>query len=226
MHVDQDHIKNLLAIFTKHGLREKFGIHLLHKHDDIPKEQVKVETKLKTQPGKWTKPIPIDSLDLQNVHPVVLKFILESVAGELRLHLDPYEFGEGPSPVSLCDVNDNSCIKEVADYITKNNLVDAIALEFLDSVKDVQARESTAEVEVGKYGTILLPKSRINNGKLIPTSWPNISQPFDPDGQPDPGTHWVEAKVKDKVTHKVFVDQIKDETDLLDELAHQGIIRV
>lgn len=71
----------------------------------------------------------------------------------------------------------------------------------------MQRRESTAEVEVGKYGTIVLSKSMINDGKLIPTSWPNnIGRPFDPDRQPDPGTHWVEAKVKDKVTHKVFVD--------------------
>ncbi|KAF2105236.1 hypothetical protein BDV96DRAFT_617892 [Lophiotrema nucula] len=226
MHVSQYHIKNLLAIPAKHGLREKIGIHLLHKHDDIPKEQVKLETKLKTKPGKWTKPIPIDSLDLKNIHPVVLKFVLESVTGELRLHLDPYEFGDGPSPVSPCDVDDNNCIKEVADYITRNNLVDVIALEFLHSVKDAQPRECTAEVEVGKYGTIVLPKPMMKSGKLIPTSWPNTSQPFDPDGQPDPGTHWVEAKVKDKVTHKVFVDQIENETDLLDELVRQGIIRV
>lgn len=81
------------------------------------------------------------------------------------------------------DVSDNSCIEELADYITKNNLVDVIALEFLDLVEDAQRRESTAEVEVGKYSTIVLPKSMIYDGKLIPTSWPNnIGRPFDPDG--------------------------------------------
>jgi hypothetical protein len=97
----------------------------------------------------------------------------------------------------------------------------------LDLVEDTQRRESTAKVEVSKYSTIVLPKSIINDRKLIPTSWPNnISRPFDPNRQPDPGTHWVEAKVKDKVTHKVFVDQIEDKTDLLDELGRQGIITV
>lgn len=35
-------------------------------------------------------------LGSQKYLPVVMKFVLESVAGELRLHLDPYEFGEGP----------------------------------------------------------------------------------------------------------------------------------
>jgi hypothetical protein len=157
MHVSQDHVKNLLAIFVKHGLREKIGIHRLHKHDDILEEQARLETKLKTRPGKWFKPVPIDSLNLNNIHSVVFKFVFDFVAGELRLRLDPYEFSEGPSPISVCDV-DNNCLEEAADYIIENNLVNVIALQFLDSVKDVQhPKESTAEVEVGKYGTIVLP---------------------------------------------------------------------
>jgi hypothetical protein len=97
---------------------------------------VKLETKLTTKPGKWIKPVSIGSLDLKNIHPVVFKFVFEFVAGELRLRLDPYEFREDPSPISVCDVDDNNCIEEVADYITRNNLVDVIALKFLDSVKD------------------------------------------------------------------------------------------
>ncbi|MCJ1467578.1 hypothetical protein MMC07_006203 [Pseudocyphellaria aurata] len=145
--------------------------------------------------------------------------------GELHLRLDPYEFGEGPSPVSLCDI-DNDCIKEAADYVNKNNLVNVIALELLDSEKDGQLKECTAEVEIGKHGTIVLPKSMMNGGKLIPTGWPDINQPFDPDGEPDPGTHWAEAKVGDKVTHKVFVDQVENEQELLEELVRQGIITV
>lgn len=98
---------------------------------------MKLETKLTTKPGKWIKPVPIDPLNLNNIHPVVFKFVFEFVAGELCLRLDPYEFGEGPSPVSVCDVDDNKCIEEVVAYITRNNLVHVLALEFLDSVKDV-----------------------------------------------------------------------------------------
>jgi len=220
MHVSQDHVKRLLAIFAQHGLREKLGIHLLHRHEPISKGQVKLETKLETTPGKWVKPIAVDSLDLNKIHGVVFKFVAE------EYRLVPYEFGEGPSPVSLSDVVDNNCIKEFVHYITKNNLIDVIALEFLDSVKGAQPKESTAEVEVGEYGTIVLAKSMMIGGKLIPTGWPDISQPCDPDGEPDPGTHWAEAKVGGKVTHKVFVDQIKNEKELLDELVRQGIIRV
>jgi len=226
MDINQDHVKNLLAIFMKHGLREKIGVHRLHKHDDIPQEQVKLETKLKTRPGKWIKPVPINSLDLNKIHPIVFKYVFELVTGELHLRLDPYEFGEGPSPVSLCDV-DNNCIKEAADYVNENNLVNAIALELLDSAKDEQPKESTAEVEVGRYGTIVLPKSMMIGGKLIPTGWPDINQPYDPEGEPPPGEHWNEAKSSTGViTHKVHVDPIENETELLHELVRQGIIGV
>jgi len=228
MHVSQDHIKNLLAIFVKHGLREKIGIHRLHKHDDILEEQVKLETKLTTKPGKWIKSVSINSLDLDNIHPVVFKFVFKLVAGGICLRLDPYEFREGPSPVSVCDLDDNKCIEEVADYITRNNLANVIALEFLDSVKDVQQpQEPTAEVEVGKYGTIVLPKSMMIGGKLIPTGWPDINQPYDPEGEPPPGEHWNEAKKPDgAITHKVHVNSVKNETELLEELVRQGIIEV
>src|ERR1700722_12571612 len=169
MHVSQDHIKNLLAMIARYRLREKLGIHLLHKHEPISKGQVKLETKLETMTGKWIKPIPMDSLDLNNIHGVVFKF----VAGEHRLV--PYEFGEGPSPVSMSDVVNNNCIEEFAYYITKNNLVNVIALQFLDSVKDGQPKECTAEVKVGKYRTIVLPKSIMNGREFIPTGWPDTS---------------------------------------------------
>jgi hypothetical protein len=230
MHVRQDHVKNLLAIFVRHGLREKIGIHLLHKHDDISKDQVKLETKLKTKSGKWIKPVSIDSLDPNNIHPVVFKFVFSFVDGELRLRLDPYEFSEGPSPISVCDVDNNNCIEEVADYIMENNLADVIALQFLDSAKDAQhSKEPTVEVEVGKYGTVVLPMFMfmMNGGKLIPTGWPHTSRPYDPEGEPPPGEHWNEAKSSTgALTHKVHVDLIENEIGLLGELVHQGIIRV
>lgn len=67
----------------------------------------------------------------------------------------------------------------------------------------------------------------MNGGKLIPTGWPDTSQPYDPEGEPPLGEHWNEAKSSTGVvTHKVHVDLIENETGLLDELVRQGIIRV
>jgi hypothetical protein len=59
--------------------------------------------------------------------------------------------------------------QEASDYVNRNNLINVIALELLDSVKGGQTKECSAEVEIGKHGTIMLPKSMMNAGKLIPT---------------------------------------------------------
>jgi hypothetical protein len=227
MHVSPDHVKTLLAIIAKSGLREKLGIHLLHRHESIPEGQIKLETKLQTLPGKWVKPVSIESLDLSAIHPVVFTIVSDFIAGALCFRLDPYEFGEGPSPVSVNDLVDNNCIEEFVNYITKHGLVDVIALEVLDSGDGKQPDEPTAEIEVGEYGTIILPKSMINGGELIPTGWPNIIQPYDPDGEPPAGQHWNKATSSTgAVTHKVHVDQIENEKGLLDELVRKEIIRI
>jgi hypothetical protein len=99
-------------------------------------------------------------------------------------------FARGPSPVLMSDVVNNDCIKDVLGYITANGLADSIALEFWGTVKHDHHMESAAEIEVGKYGTTVLPKSMANAVELIATSWPDISQPYDPDAGPAPGTHW------------------------------------
>ena len=79
----------------------------------------------------------------------------------------------GPSPVPMSDVVNNDCIKAVLSYITANGLVNSIALEFLEPVKHNHHMESAAEIEVGKYETIVLPKSMVNAVELIAPSWPD-----------------------------------------------------
>ena len=44
-----------------------------------------------------------------------------------------------------------------------------IALEFSEPVKDSKPRESSAEVEIGKYGTIVLLKSIVDAVELVAT---------------------------------------------------------
>ncbi|CAH0023442.1 unnamed protein product [Clonostachys rhizophaga] len=93
-------------------------------------------------------------------------------------------------------------------------------------VQDGQAMESAAEVEVGKYGTIVLPKSMVDAAELAATRWPNTSQPYGPDAKPVPGTHWAKVKVRTEETHRVFVDQVENENQLLDKLVRPGVIEV
>lgn len=97
MHNDMDpgreHIKNLAAIIGQQKMIGKFAAELLHKHEDTPAGQVrlevdintmpaelikpvlveiidpsKLEASLKTVSGKWMKPLQLDSLDLNNIH--------------------------------------------------------------------------------------------------------------------------------------------------------------
>ena len=212
MSLSQDHINNLVALFARHDMLGKLDFLLLHKHDSILDGQVKLETKLETVPdGKWIKPTSINSLDLNDIHGTVFNF----VPGENCLV--PYEFGKGPSPRSNID---NNAVKGFIDYITKHDLVGKIALQVSEAVKDGGPKERTAEVELGeKNGTVVLPVSMFKAPDFIPTGWP------DPEG-PGPNEYWQKQVVKDKETHRVFVDQIENETGLLDELVRQGIIRV
>lgn len=65
----------------------------------------------------------------------MFKFVFKLITGELYLRLNSYKFSEGPLLISLYNV-DNDYIKEAANYINKNNLVNVIALKLLDSNKD------------------------------------------------------------------------------------------
>jgi hypothetical protein len=218
MRISLDHVKKLEAIITQYNLREKLGIHLLHKHDDIANGHINLETELETIPGKWVKPVPIDSLNLNQIHGVIFKFTPESNI------LVPYEFAMGPSPISTNNIVDD-CVRDICGYIATHSLANTTALEFLEPVKGGQPIESVAEFETGN-GTIIVPKSMVRAVELVATGWPNISQPFDPDAEPAPGTHWAPVKVGTKETHRVFVDQVENETELLDKLARQGVLKV
>ncbi|KAI1288517.1 hypothetical protein F5Y03DRAFT_404801 [Xylaria venustula] len=205
MHVDMYHVKKLLEIITRHGQLGKFSVHMAHQHDPIPNDTVRLESDLRVMPGKWNKATSIDSLDLSNIHSVYVAF----------------EFGEGPSPVSASDVDDKF-LQEFTSYLTKNNLTEMLVLEVVHPAEGGQPNECTAEVEVDKLGTVVLPKSMVNAKEFLPTGWANLPQPGDSD--PPAGQTW--AKKVDE-SHKVFINKpIRTPGELVDELGCQGVIKV
>jgi len=215
MSVNEDHVKNLEAIIAQRNLREKLGIHLLHKHDDLPKGQIKLETKMQTIAGKWGRPASIGSLDLGKIHGVVFKFVPEENI------LIPYEFAMGPSPVARSNMVE-SCIKVILGYVAGNDLANVIALELLEPVNDSQPMGPAAEIEVGEHGTIVLPKAMVDAVEFIPTGWPDVTLNYDPDSKSRPQTEWARLRPEDN--HKVYTRQVENEKQLLDELALQGIL--
>lgn len=215
MHVDTCHIKGLIEIIIRHQQLKKFSFHLVHRHDSIANNTVRLESDLECLPGKWNKATLIDSLDLTKIYPVVIKFLPE------LNRLVPFEFGEGPSPVSATDVN-GDFIQEFIGYLIQHNLSNVIALEVVHPVEEHQNIECTAEIEVDKLGTVVLPQSMVKALEFIPTGWPGPLQPSE--GDPPAGQSWA-PRVNE--SHKVFINKpIITAKELMDELVCQGVIMV
>jgi len=173
MRVNRDHVKDLVEIIVRHGQLENFGFHLVYRRDPISNDKVRLESNLaEIESSKWSKDISIDSLDLRNIHPVAIKFVPE------QNQLVPFKFGEGPSPVSASDVVDRF-IKEFTTYLIKHNLSDIFALGIVHPAEGGQSNECTAQVEADKFGTIVVPKSRVNTKESLPMEWPGPPQPGD-----------------------------------------------
>ncbi|CAI6049274.1 unnamed protein product [Clonostachys chloroleuca] len=222
MDPDQEHIKNLSAIIAQHQMAGKFATVLLHKHENTPAGQVKLEVELKTMPdklikpilaeivdsskldatlkamtGKWMRPIQLDSLDLRNVHGIVFKLNTDENC------LAPFEFAEGPVPLSKDDNTLANFINVFVNYVKRHNLADVFGLQYLGLIDgDGQYISRTAEFELGKEGTIVLPTSVLKDVELVSTSWHGASEPTE--GEPPAGESWAKRVVGGVETHKVF----------------------
>jgi hypothetical protein len=211
MNVDMTHVKDLFNIIVRHGQVGRFGFHLVHRHDPIANDTIRLESDLGVIPGKWNKPTLIDSLDLGNVHGIIFKFDPE------QAQLLPMEFGHGPPPITVADVP-TEFVSEFAAYLAKNSLANVFALEVVHPVEG--SRQCTAEIEVDGLGTIVLPKSMVHAKGFLPTGWPDHHQPSD--GDPPAGQTW--AKKVDE-SHKVFINKdIGTAGELVDELTLMGVI--
>jgi len=236
MRPGREHIKNLAAIIGQYKMTGKFAAELLHKHEDTPAGQVKLEVDINTMPtelikpvlaeivdpskleaalktvsGKWMKPVQLDSLDLNNIHGIVFKLDPKEKC------LVPYEFAEGPMSGSESGTVDNDFVNNLAsfvnsfvNYVEKNNLTNMIGLQFLGAIEnDDQHTPFTAEFELGEKGTITLPTSILKDVELVPTSWPDAtwSGTGKPtDTDPPAGQSWAKKVVKGVETHQVFVN--------------------
>ncbi|KAK7928575.1 hypothetical protein PG985_005573 [Apiospora marii] len=215
-----NHLDALTTIIKKNDMVGKLAVHRLHSHEPLGGGEIKLESKLETAPGKWMRPVLADSLDPADLHGLAFK-IEHNGGGNAAFTLIPYEFAKGPSPIVKDDKRALACMAELANNIIQKDLVDVLALQFVEG----DDAGTTAEVEVGGLGTITLPQSMQKIGTLVPVSW---SSPVDPASQlpsPPPGQHWNESKKPDgTITHKVHVDNVDTEDGVLKSLADQGIV--
>jgi hypothetical protein len=150
-------------------------------------------------------------LDLNNIHGTVFNFVPEENCLVL------YELSKG---LLLYSNIDNNAVKGFIDYITKYNLVGKIVFQVSEAVKNDRPKERIADVELGeKNGTVVLPMSIFKAPDFISTGWPDL------EGL-KPNEHWQKQVVKDKEIYKVFVSQVANEEELLDELVCYKVIKV
>jgi hypothetical protein len=199
----------------------RLAVHLLHSHEPLKPDEIKLENQLETVPGKWMRPVPVASLDRASIHGLAFKIELKGGENE-TLRLIPYEFAKGPPPVAQDDKKVLDCMMFLANYIIQRGLADVFALQFVE--RDSLAAIPTAEIEVGGLGTITLPQSMQKIGRLVPVSWPNPADPTAHPEGPPAGQHWNESTKPDGTkTHKVHVDNVETEEGVLESLAKMGI---
>lgn len=203
-----------MGLIRRYNLESTFQVHLIHRHDKIGQNQLRVESGLKTISGSWTKPIAIECLNLHEIHGNVFMLLPDK-------RFISYEFCEGPPPASLANIDINF-LRELATYLWSNQLTNLVGLE----VHHGRQAMGMVEFEMNGGGTVLLPESKVTYGRLDrATGWTlgKSKGPTEPDGQPQPGTHWA---VTTKNTHKVFVDGVepKSEDDLVTGLVAEGIL--
>jgi hypothetical protein len=203
---------------------DHFGVHAAHRHDAIPVGTVRLEADIGINGFTLTKPTSIESADASKMHATLFKVGQDGLV--------PFEFTEGPSPLDVTKVP-AAFLAEFAAYIAKHELADLIVLEVGDFTKCAGIdSKSKAEIEV-QWGentpfTVVVPTAFLKPGAgdLIGTGW-NVPGAVEPDGEPDPGTHWLKVD-RPKDTHKVYVDSVEPVTPelLVKALGEQGIIVV
>lgn len=195
-------------------MQQSFGIHLIHRHDQIGEDMVRVEEALKTRQGSWTKPCAIGHLDAKNIHGQVFKLLPDE-------RFIAYEYGEGSPSTSSASAN-SLFFRELANYLLENELTDILGLEVLHEDQP----QRMVEFEMDGGATVLLSEEEANYGSLDrPTGWTARGKDRLSDAEPEPGTHWAKTT---KEKHKVFVDsaKLKDEEGLVRMLVATGILLV
>ena len=122
--VSRVHLQEILQLILANGVKDKFGVHLIHGHLQVGKGEVMFGKAL-TNPnarGIWTRPTNITELDLNNIHGHILALNSDS-------QFMAYEYREGPPPVM--NPNDNIFVAQFGAFLQKHGLADLLGLQVL-----------------------------------------------------------------------------------------------
>jgi hypothetical protein len=189
MPVQNHHINPILDIISRHEYKEKLGLHLIHRHNELQENSIRLESTVESISGKQNIATLINDLKPEDLHAVMFQ------VRPSEERLVPFEFGEGPSPIQSSSIS-QAFLQEFLSYYTDHGLSDAFALEILD---EKSHEGCTAEVEVSSGDTMVLPQEQVTAKAFHPTGW--SGSPSSDESGPPPGQSWAE---KTDGSHKVF----------------------
>lgn len=214
--VSKAHLQEILQLILTNGVKDKFGVHLIHGHLQTGKGEVmfgKALTNANIR-GIWTRPTSITELDLSNIHGHIF-----ALSSECRF--TAYEYREGPPPAM--NSNDNIFIAQFAAFLQKHDLADLLGLQVL-----AEYRAKMQEFDLsgsGPEGVVMLNAEDTNIEKIYRvTGWST---------EADKTTGMEELKGNDvhapmqNGNHRLFQDsKLTDEKSLLNVLKREAIILV
>jgi hypothetical protein len=153
------------------GVTNKFCFDLLHGHDKLEKGTVMhgQRTTSFNGEGLWSRPTPIDQLDLANMRGQI--WTLDDAAGTFQ----PFEFHAAPpEPMTA---NDNAFVAAFKVLLTVHGLTKILGLELLPHTN---MREHIFRNKYGiNYGTMLIPTefSKLAQDEGFPSAAPPRGAP-------------------------------------------------
>lgn len=151
----RDHLHHLATVIRSYGLMNHIGLHLLHRHFDLPPKTAVLGTRCTNPITAWVaKPTPYEEIDKEKIRPHNLAVIDDVVR--------PYEFRTG----EWNSGHINSVFwKEAAEYIMGQNLSNVLGLQILQD-------QSAYEGEIVFLNcTVMLPLGNVDSLLGLTTGW-------------------------------------------------------
>ncbi|RSL83062.1 hypothetical protein CEP52_016813 [Fusarium oligoseptatum] len=141
--VSEDNLDALAAIFCRHNMWDRFGLHLVHGHFQIAADKVMLGSAIGDGLGYWTKPTSIRDVNL-----------------------DLYREGQATS----WSAKDATFLQELIEYLRTHNLSKLLGLQILAPGEPGKAMVEF--VLGGNCGTVMLDHEKANfQGAYRNTGW-------------------------------------------------------
>lgn len=213
--VPEVHLQEIFNLILANGVKDKFGVHLIHGHLQIGKGEVMFGKTLSSADirGIWTRPTNMTTLDLNNVHGHIFALNCDN-------QFTAYEYHEGPPPIM--SRNDNNFVAQSGAFLQKHGLMDLLGLQVLagHGAKKMQEFDLSGS---GPDGVVMLDAEDTKVDEVYRvTGW--SVQTHQSTGVTQLKGNDVHSATKNG-NHKIFQDsKLTDEKSLMELLKRDSII--